>query len=453
MKKIVLFSSNTKKRDSSSTCEVFPKWYEQWDASSLNNPDMEITLVVQLNGRYFLDILNGAITKAPEKIKVVTLEMDATIDDFIAAIKACEPDIAVAMPGPVSGYDWNGIRDAVIADGLRNEGIECICYSLQTAVDCFDKCKTHRFLKDHGFNVSEAVYVNHELFKTTKHERSSTINGYQESILWKIRELNAPVVIKSSTGSSSMGIHISEDFEDAKAYLLSDAFCEDVIVEKKFVGEEYGIEIHGSSGNYVVTPPYRIFRYDKGELNDPLGLTTLKYGPMTGEKYHVDELRSELFRLAELLGLSGIIEIDLFFVEGKWYILEINGRWSGITTLTCASQGRYPYEVYLDQVSGSKSDYNDIANLKYCCQFKMPKVESSLLDKMVRNGDVNNIISYEVIFPDGEKRWFNDAVSVGYDTLAQLGESFRELSEKYPDVISKECADELIADINKTISE
>ena len=146
MKKVVLFSSNTKKRDSSSTCEVFPKWYEQWDASSLNNPDMEITLVVQLNGRYFLDILNGAITKAPEKIKVVTLEMDATIDDFIAAIKACEPDIAVAMPGPVSGYDWNGIRDAVIADGLRNEGIECICYSLQTAVDCFDKCKTHRFL-------------------------------------------------------------------------------------------------------------------------------------------------------------------------------------------------------------------------------------------------------------------------------------------------------------------
>ncbi len=129
----------------------------------------------------------------------------------------------------------------------------------------------------------EAVYVNHELFKTTKHERSSTINGYQESILWKIRELNAAVVIKSSTGSSSMGIHISEDFEDAKAYLLSDAFCEDVIVEKKFVGEEYGIEIHGSSGNYVVTPPYRIFRYDKGELNDPLGLTTLKYGPMTGE--------------------------------------------------------------------------------------------------------------------------------------------------------------------------
>ncbi len=88
MKKIVLFSSNTKKRDSSSTCEVFPKWYEQWDASSLNNPDMEITLVVQLNGRYFLDILNGAITKAPEKIKVVTLEMDATIDDFIAAIRA-----------------------------------------------------------------------------------------------------------------------------------------------------------------------------------------------------------------------------------------------------------------------------------------------------------------------------------------------------------------------------
>ena len=451
MKKVVLYSSNTKKRESSSNCEVFPKWHEQWDASALAHPDVELTLVVQLNGRYFLDILGGAVTKLPERIKVVTLEMDASIDDFIEAVKACEPDIAVAMTGPVSGYDWNGVRDAVIADGLRKSGIECICCSMQTAMDCFDKCRTHRLLKDHGFNVSEAVYINHELFTATKHEKSSTVNGYQESVLWKIRELGMPVVIKGSTGSSSMGIHISNDFEDARSYLLSDKFCEDVIVEKKFSGEEFSLEIHGCPGNYTVTPPYRIFWYNNSDVNDPLGLKTLKYGPMTGEKYRVGELMSEMERLAGLMQLTGIVDIDLFFVDGKWYILELNGRWSGVTTLTTASQGRRPYDVYIDQVSEHKCGYSDLSDLKYCCQFKMPKAASAVLDEMVRSGDVTDIISYEFITPDANKFWFNDAVSKGCDSLSQLSENFRQLSRRYPGLISQEGADALVRDIEKNL--
>ena len=447
MKKVVLFSSNTKKRDSSSGCEVFPKWSDQWDQAAESHPELDITLVTQLNGRYFLDIADGKTSRLPKNIRVVTLPMDASAEDFIDAVIELKPDIAAAINGPVSGYDWNGIRDAAIAEGIRKAGIECICYSVQTAMDCFDKCMTHRFLKDHGFRVSNAVYIDHELFVTRKHEKASTKNAYLEAVLYQVKQLKAPLVIKSSTGSSSMGIVIARTYEEAEKHLLSEAFDGDVIVEEKFTGEEYGLEIHGCSGNYIVTPPYHIFRYGGEELNDPLGDTTLKYGPMLGSKYKVDELTAEMKRLAELMGLAGIIEVDLFFSEGEWYILELNNRWSGLTTLITASQDRLPYDVFLDQITGTKKDLNDFSNYKYCLQFKAPKADRALLSHMVEEGAAQSVISYEVIFPNGDKRLFNDTVSKGCDSLEELGQSLVKIREKYPQAITEASLKAVLADM------
>ena len=447
MKKVVIYSSNSKRRDPSSSCEVFPKWTEQWERTAGIYSDMDITLVVQLNGRYFLDIKDGKPVSLPEGIHTVILPMEAEVGDFVKAVLDCEPDIAIAMTGPVSGYDWNGIRDAAIAEGIRKAGVECICFSVDTAMDCFDKCRTHRLLKDNGFNVSNAVYVNYDLFTAAKGQQGTAVNAYRDSVLWQIGQLKTPLVLKSSTGSSSIGIHISDTYEDAESYLCSEAFTEDVIVEERFIGEEYSMEIQGCSGNYIISPPYRVFWYDKSDLKDPLGAKTLKYGPVLGEAYHTDELQAEMLRLAELMGLTGIINIDLFFVDGKWYILELNSRWSGVTTLTCGSQGRLPYQVFLDQINGASKDCSDTASLKYCCQFKMPKADPEVLDSMVRSGDVSSIISYEFIFPDGTHRWFNDAVTKGCDSAAELCELYKALSGKYPELISDESAEELAADI------
>ncbi len=438
MKKVVLYSSNSKHRDKSSNCTVFPKWAAQWDEVAQRHPDLAITLVVQLNGRYFLDINEGELAGKPEKIHLEILPMEAKLDEFADTVSGLKPDIAVAMPGPVSGYDWNGIRDAAIAEELRRRGIETICYSADTALDCFDKWRTHQVLKKNGFRIPDALYLHYEMFTTQKLSAVSTGNVYQEYILYEISKLPMPVVIKSTTGSSSMGIHIAKDFEDAKNYLLSGELVEDVIIEEFLEGEEYGAEVHGSDGSFVVSPPYRIFNTVKGELNDPLGATTLKYGPILDEKLRVEEVRAELKRMAEIMGFSGIMEVDLVLVKGEWYILEINNRWSGLTTLITASQNRLPYDVYVEQVEPGAVDLNDTKNLSFACQFKMPKIDSETLARIAAEPSMCSVIQYEVRLPGKDPFYFNDTVTGGYKTLAALMDGFEALQQKYPEQIPAE---------------
>ncbi len=435
MKRIVFYSTNSKHRDKSSNCTVFPKWAEQWDEMATRHPDCEITLVVQLNGRYFLDISEGELVRSPEKIKVITLPMEAKLPEFLETVAGLNPDIAVAMPGPVSGYDWNGLRDAAVAEGLRKKGIDTICYSTDTALDCFDKWRTHQVLKANGFRIPDALYLHYELFTTEKLGEACTGNVYQEYVLWEIQNMEMPVVIKSTTGSSSMGIHVAKDFEDAKNYLLSDELVEDVLIEQFLAGEEYGAEVHGDRGNYYVSPPFRIFNTVPGQLNDPLGATTLKYGPILDPDLHVDEVKSELKRMAELMQFSGIMEVDLVLVKGEWYILEINNRWSGLTTLITGSQGRLPYDVYMDEAVGASKDYNDVKNLTYACQFKMPKVDEEVLTAIAAEPCMKSVIQYEVRMPGKDVFWFNDAVTGGYATMEELLDGFEALQKKYPEQI------------------
>lgn len=443
MRRIVLFSSNSKFRDKTSNCTVYPKWADQWDEMASRHPDDEIWLVVQLNGRYFLDIRDGELVKEPQKIHLKVLPMEAKLKEFIEAVAELKPDIAIAMPGPVSGYDWNGIRDVGIAEGLRKRGIETLCYSADTALNCFDKWRTHQILKANGFRIPDALYLHYELFTSTKLDAVSTGNVYTEHILWEVENMKMPVVIKSTTGSSSMGIYVARDYEDAKNYLLSDKLVEDVVIEEFLDGEEYGAEVHGDRGDYVVSPPYRIFNTVKGELNDPLGATTLKYGPILDEKLHIEEVRSELKRMAELMEFSGIMEIDLVLVKGEWYILEINNRWSGLTTLITGSQGRLPYDVYVDEADSAPAQLNDVSNLKYALQFKMKEATTEILEKVSQEPSMKSVIQYDVRMPGRDPFSFNDAVMGGYDTMKDLIGGFDELQKKYPELISAELVDAL----------
>ena len=192
-------------------------------------------MVLQLNNRYYLDFKDGEPAGFPRGVRMVVLPNDAAIPDFLRAIEAEKPDVAVAMTHPVSGYDWNGIRDAVIAESLRDDGIETICGDYPASLVCFDKAKTFQVLRDNGFRVSEAVTVEHELFTLEGAETGSTLNAYRESILWKIRKL-APVIIKAATGSGSVGIRVCRTYEEAEAFLLSGAFDKNAIVERLLEG-------------------------------------------------------------------------------------------------------------------------------------------------------------------------------------------------------------------------
>lgn len=440
-KKVVMYSSNSKRRSADSNCVVFPKWRSLWDELAEAYSDCEIYLVVQLNGRYFLDIFEGALTETPEKVHLVQMDMEDKADEFVERIAEINPDIAIAMPGPVSGIDWNGLRDAAIAEELTQRGVKTICYPLKTAEICFDKWLTHQFLEENGFSVAKAVYAHHELFFAGKDDPASTGNVYQETVLHKIKQLPFPVIIKETTGSASTGVYVARTYEDAKAYLLSEKNSEDLIIEEMLCGQEYGTEIHGVKGNYNVLPPFLKFTTDDEEVIDPLGLTTLKFGPMRGEKHHAEELVSELTRMAELLELNGNNNLDLMLCGDKWYIIEINARWSGLTTLTACSEGRSPYAVYLQEYVGTDRDYRDLTALRIACNFKMSGGSREMLESLSREEGVDSVIQYEIIRKDGSRFSFNDVVIGGFDSFEMMAECLKRLQAKYPKEISADVVD------------
>ena len=445
MKKVVFYSSNCKKREKGSNSYVFPSWTSQWDAVAGQHPDCEFTLVLQMNGRYFLDILDGEPVSIPEKVKLVTLPMDAMLPEFVEAIRKEQPDLAVAMPGPAGGFDWNGIRDAEIAEVLRSSGIETICYPVETAIDCFDKGRTFRFLKAHGFKTPETVYLSHELFRSNKFEKTTYGNIYQEHILQAVKRLGTPVVVKSTNEASSSGVKVLRTQEEILEYLLSDLYPGDLVIQEFLQGEEYGAEVHGNKGNYVISPPYRLFRAGEATVSDPLSSDTLKYGPVLDEDKKIGELREELRRLAELMDFSGIMQIDLFWVKDRWYILEINNRWSGMTTLTTAAEERWPYSIYAEEADPVESrDLNDPAELKYSCQLKLIDVGPEIMKKIAAEPEVRIVFQCEARLEDREKPFFfSDAVISGFSTLKEMVEGFERLQKKYPDVISGKLADAL----------
>ena len=436
MKKVVLYSSNSKRRDSSSNCVVFPKWAELWDRLANKHPDCEITLVVQLNGRYFLDIKDGRVTHMPKKINVKILDMEDKLDKFVEVIEEIHPDIAIGMPGPVSGIDWNGIRDAGIAEELERRGIKTMCYPLKTAIDCFDKWRTHVFLEENGFNVAKAVYCHHEMFFAGQGDNQSTGNVYQEYVLHQVKLLPYPIIIKGTTGSSSSGITIVKSYEEAEAYLLSEKNTEDLIIEELLHGQDYSTEIHGCKGHYNILPPFMLFSTDNKDVVQPLGLTTVKFGPMRNEEFHVDELIKELTRMAELMDLKGNNNLDLMFCDGKWYIIEINARWSGLTTLTTSAEGRTPYDIYMDQYTGSDVDYTDPGSIKYSCNFKMTAMSEDQLELLSRQPNVTSVVQYEVIRSADNKFVFSDVVIGGFENYGEMSSCLAGLQKMFPQAIS-----------------
>lgn len=69
--------------------------------------------------------------------------------------------------------------------------------------------------------------------------------------------------------------------------------------------------------------------------------------------------------------LKGTVQVDLVYRNGEWFIIEINPRWSGMTTTTAAMEGRNPLVIFVDSILGTDKNYSMKRNLKYALNFKM----------------------------------------------------------------------------------
>ncbi len=179
---------------------------------------------------------------------------------------------------------------------------------------CNDKWKTYLYLKDRGFAVPRTYLSLQEVM------------GALDAGLLKY-----PIIVKPRFGCGSIAMSVAED-EMSLLYYFSrntravnhtylkyeSAGVEEKIIFQEFLhGQEYGADIiNDLQGNPVTAIVKKKIAMRAGETD-------------IAETVDEPAIREAVARLGSLTGHIGNMDCDVFLVDGKPYILEMNARFGG----------------------------------------------------------------------------------------------------------------------------
>ena len=430
--RIVFFSTNSNSYEGEFASFTLPECRDQWQEVAALHPEHEIIIATQLPGNFLLDLDGGKFSGGAEKIKYVILKSDDAemIADEIALLK---PDFVFAASFWVAPFDWLPVKDSLIGELLSEKGIRAICHPSESALDCFDKFRTNIILKELGINVAAAVYVNHELFLKTK--KGVNVNVYRELVLKKIRRMHFPLIIKDTVGLSSYGMQVVEDYRQAEYLLTSKRNNSDRIVEEYIPGIQFGTEIYGCSENYKVMPPF-MFSVNRYGITSPK--QSVKFGPVTNPEFKFDELEKILLRIAGHFSFNGIAQFDLVFSNGKWFVIEINPRISGMTSTYAAALGMTPARLIFEVAllcSGNESDsFSHEKSLTM--NFKFPVIPKEKMQQLKELPFVKYLNQIENLVAKQERETgYCESVISDASTPGKLLDHLEEIKNKFPEII------------------
>lgn len=311
----------------------FPSCAFEFEQLAQKYPEHSFIIATQLPGMFLVDSSEQDIFPKAKNIRyeLIPFDDEIKIADFLTSLN---PELAIASTFYVTPFDWLTAKDAIVAKHLRQNGIKTLCHNLNTALACFDKWHTHTTLQQLCVNVPKALYINHSLFINAGNRKTVKSNVYKTALLEQIKELNFPVVIKDTTGLSSYGMDVLESFAQVNDWLKSKKFTSDRIIEEFIKGEQFGAEVEAvyniktGTFDYKILPPF-IFSVNKYGITSPK--QSIKAGPVTSERYKLQELNSMLLKIAQKLDFQGLAQFDLVFDGTKWFVIEINPRLSGLT--------------------------------------------------------------------------------------------------------------------------
>lgn len=352
----VVFYSTNAMRYAAEDFEIhtLPSRAVQWRRLARDYPQHDFVVATQQPALFLLD----GETEL-DSVRLVMLRGCAA-HDIAQELLALRPALAIAASFWHVPYDWLGLEDALVAEELRAHGVQTMCHSAQTALDCFDKRRTQLVLQRHGFAVPRSVYVHHQLFWCERgHGAEIKNNVYKEHVLNQIRCLRFPVVIKDTVGISSYGAEVAVSYKQALHYLCSGRTKSDRIVQEFIAGEQCGLELYGRKGQCTALPPLA-FSVNRYGITSPR--QSMKIGPVCPAPHRMEEL-------ARLLQCDGVMQADLIFSEGKWYVIEINARLSGMSETYAAALGIPLFELLLRCGLGKRIDAGSMAHV---CNVKLP---------------------------------------------------------------------------------
>ncbi|WP_404292796.1 ATP-grasp domain-containing protein [Cytobacillus kochii] len=196
---------------------------------------------------------------------------------------------------------------------------------------CFDKYKMFQFLVQNGLATVKS-YIDKEQF----------YSDVEAGII------NYPVFVKPVRGSAS--INISKVTSKEEIELLFSRF-DNLMIQEFMNGIEYGADVYI---DMISSEPVAIFIKEKIKM---------RAGETDKSVSIKDEQLLELIRkFVKEYGFKGIIDIDIFKVDGEYYISEVNPRFGG----------GYPHA--------------------YGCGVNVPKM---IINNMCGNVNVDTIDNYE----------------------------------------------------------
>lgn len=129
----------------------------------------------------------------------------------------------------------------------------------------------------------------------------------------------APYIVKPSESSGSAGVQKMHTIKEVEEFLSSIPKHETWIVQEYLTGRSYSIEVIGKPGSYrtyQITEIHMDEVYDCNQVTSPCNIS--------------DKMKKELsdiaVKLADLVGLNGIMDVEVIDDEGILKVLEIDAR-------------------------------------------------------------------------------------------------------------------------------
>ena len=182
----------------------------------------------------------------------------------------------------------------------------------------------------------------------------------------------APYIVKPSGFSGSEGVKKIDTTEELKQFLQKAAPEEKWVAQEFLTGPSYSIEVIGQPGSYQtyeVTEIHMDKGYDCKMVTAPCAITD-------GQR---EGFRQTAVRLAELVGLKGIMDVEVIDDGGEFKVLEIDARIPSQTpTVVYHTSGVNFVEELAELFCSGKLTPKETRRKKFC----------SYEHLMVRNGEI-----------------------------------------------------------------
>ena len=226
-----------------------------------------------------------------------------------------------------------GGEDGRIASLFEFFGIKCSAGKFDSLAVCMNKFLFKEIMIGLKIPVVKGLKI-----------RSNQFNRDEKNIISKVKKLQFPVVIKTNSGGSSIGVFVANDVGEFKQKILEAfEFDDDVIVERQIKNcREFNVAVMGDTGGYDVSEvdePIKkeeIFSFaDKYFLGGTNKASKISKGSMVGIKRKLpanipqqltDKIKSIALKICQNLNTFGIVRIDFLFddTKKKLYVCEVN---------------------------------------------------------------------------------------------------------------------------------